>query len=90
MMDEDPLMPRGNSIQNNILIGCKKPFAIARGIKAEWLGRKNNVEWPIENIPIVAGAVAENRLDLARLPELWRKVPGFVPIPVDRIGPDRK
>ena len=53
VMDQNPLMPLGNSIRNNILAGCKKPFAISKGIEEDWLGRENDPEWSMEGLPFL-------------------------------------
>ena len=86
VMDQNPLMPLGNSIQNNILIGCKKPFAISKGVEEEWLDRDNNPEWSLKDVPLLAGEGSDAKTELAELPTLWQKVPGFQPIPVEKIG----
>ena len=87
VMDQNPLMPLGNSIQNNILIGCKKPFAISKGVEEEWLDRDNNPEWSLKDVPLLAGEGSDAKTELAELPTLWQKVPGFEPIPYEKIGP---
>ena len=87
VMDENPLMPLGNSIQNNILAGCEKPFAISKGIEEEWLGRENNPQWSMEGLPFLPAEGATKKLDLSKLPSLWQKVAGFEPIPIEKIGP---
>jgi len=86
VMENSPLMPLGNSIRNNILIGCKKPFSISKGIEEAWLGRENNHEWGREEFPFLPAEGADEKLDLAKLPAIWEKVPGFEPIPVEKIG----
>jgi len=86
VMDENPLMPLGNSIRDNILIACKKPFAISKGIEEDWLGRENNPEWAFEDFPFLSGEGSTEKLDLAKLPTLWKKIPGFQPIPIEKIG----
>lgn len=87
VMDEDPLQPRGNVMHSNILLNCEKPFALARGVEAEWLDRKDNVEWKLEDYPnLVTEANGHEQLNFAELPKLWEKVPGFEPIPLERIG----
>jgi len=86
VMQDNPLMPMGNSLQSNILISCKKPFALPQGVEDAWLDRKNNLEGRIEDYSFLLGKGSPATLDLSKLPELWQKVPGFEPIPIDRIG----
>ena len=86
VMDENPLMPLGNSIQNNLLINCEKPFGLAKDVRPEWLGLKNNVEWNTADLPSLPTAGSEEKLDLATLRALWQKVPDFPSIPVEKIG----
>lgn len=87
IMDENPLQPLGNSMHNNILIGCAKPFDVRKEVDPEWLDRANNVEWPLAEFPDLFEGESPPRLNLAKLPAVWQKVTGFEPIPIDRIGP---
>ena len=87
VMDQNPLMPLGNSMHDNILIGCKRPFALSRGVEAEWLDRKNNAELSMKDFPWLPGQGSAKKLDLSKLPAIWQKVPGFEPIPIEKIGP---
>lgn len=86
-MAEDPLQPLGNVLHENILIGCKKPFELQQGTDQKWLDRANNPQWELSDFPGLIGEAAPAQLDLAQLPAIWRKVPGFVPIPFEKIGP---
>jgi parallel beta-helix repeat protein len=86
IMQDNPLMPMGNSLQNNILIGCQKPFGLQKGVEDAWLDRKNNLEGRIEDYSFLLGKGSPAKLELSKLPDLWQKVPGFEPIPIDRIG----
>ena len=86
VMDNNPLMPLGNSMRHNILIGCEKPFALAKGVEEEWLDRENNPEWSVKDFPFFPGEGSSDKLDLAKLPNVWRKVSGFPPIPIEKIG----
>jgi hypothetical protein len=86
VMDDNPLMPVGNVIRDNILIGCKSPFSIGAGIQNEWLGRENNVEWLRSEFSDLPPPGSADKLDLARLPAYWQRLPGFPPIPVEQIG----
>jgi len=86
IMDNDPLMPLGNSMHENLLIGCEKPFALSKGVEPEWLDRENNPEWSLKDVPVIPAKGSPGKLDLAKLPSLWQKVPGFRPIPIERIG----
>ena len=86
VMDQDPLMPLGNSMRDNILIGCKKPFALAKGVEEKWLDRENNHEWNKEDCPVFPAEDSTEKFDLSKLPTLWKKVPGFQPIPIEKIG----
>jgi hypothetical protein len=87
IMDENPVQPLGNSMQGNVFLGCQKPFDIRKEVDPQWLDRAGNVEWPLSEFPELVEAGPPPRLNLARLPALWQKVPGFEPIPFDRIGP---
>lgn len=86
VMDNNPLMPLGNSMHNNILIGCKKPFALSKGVEEEWLDRENNPAWSMGDFPFLPAEESTEKLDLSKLPTLWQALPGFQPIPVDEIG----
>jgi parallel beta-helix repeat protein len=86
VMDDDPLMPLGNSIRDNILIGCQKPFALSKGVEQQWLNKKNNAQWSLDDFPSVPAAGSDEKLDLSKLPAIWQKVPGFQPIPIEKIG----
>ncbi len=90
VMDEDPLLPLGNVFRRNILIGCKEPWALARDVKPEWLTREDNIEFTLEDFPFLDGQFDGRRPDLTRLPEIWSKVPGFKPIPLEKIGIQRE
>ena len=85
-MDENPLMPLGNSFRNNILIGCQKPFSIAKDIQEEWLDRENNPKWSMDEYPFLAEKGASEAFDLEKLRPVWQKVSGFQPIPIEKIG----
>jgi parallel beta-helix repeat protein len=87
VLDEDPLLPLGNVFRRNILIGCKEPWALARDVKPEWLIREGNAEFAMEDFPFLDGEFSGRRPDLTRLPEIWSRVPGFKPIPLEKIGP---
>lgn len=87
VMEEDPLLPMGNAFRHNIFVGCRQPFALARGVEEEWLERENNVEYEMTDFPFLPADPAEGSLDLNRLPEIWAGVEGFEPIPFGRIGP---
>jgi len=86
-MDENPLQPMGNSMRDNIMIGCKKPFDLKKEVDPEWIDRANNAEWPLAEFPELFEAGTPPRLDLSKLPAVWAKVPAFEPIPIDKIGP---
>jgi parallel beta-helix repeat protein len=86
IMDNNPLMPLGNVLRDNLLIRCARPFSIAKEIQEEWLGRENNVELSEEDAADLPRAGSGEELDLTTLPSLWQKVPGFPPIPVEKIG----
>jgi parallel beta-helix repeat protein len=87
IMDEQPLLPLGNIMHSNIMIGCEKPFDIRKEVDPEWLDRADNVQWPLTDFPELFEGEPPARLNLAKLPEIWQKVPGFQPIPIDKIGP---
>ena len=88
VLDEEPLLPLGNVMRGNVFIGCKEPFALARGVKAEWLTRENNREWKATDFPFLPASPSAGGLDLTKLPEVWKNVPGFEPIPFEKIGPE--
>jgi len=88
VLDEEPLLPMGNVMRNNIFIQCKQPWALAKGVEQEWLTRENNPELQATDFPFLPASAEAGPLDLAKLPEVWAKVPGFEPIPVERIGPN--
>jgi hypothetical protein len=85
-MAENPLQPMGNSMHDNIMIGCKKPFDLMKEVDEKWLDRANNAAWELKGFPELFGKGLSAKLDLTKLPDVWRKVPGFEPIPVDKIG----
>ncbi|MBN2449742.1 MAG: right-handed parallel beta-helix repeat-containing protein [Lentisphaeria bacterium] len=86
ILDEEPLLPLGNVMRNNIFVGCTTAFSLTRDVKPEWLERENNVEFGPAEVPFLPASVEAGPLDLQALPMLWEKVPGFKPIPVERIG----
>ncbi len=86
VLDNNPLMPLGNTIHDNILVGCKRAFALSKGIQEEWLDRENNPEWSMEDFPFLPTEGSTKKFDLSKLPTLWQKTPGFQPIPIDKIG----
>lgn len=85
-MDENPLLPLGNSMHANIMIGCKKPFDLKKRVDEKWLDRADNREWELKDCPELF-AKGSAKLDLSKLPAVWRKVVRFEPIPIERIGP---
>jgi hypothetical protein len=68
------------------LIRCEKPFALAKGVKPQWQDRKDNAVWSMEDCPSLPRAGAGGKLDLTKLPQLWKNHPHFPPIPVEKIG----
>ena len=78
VMDNDPELPMGNVIHSNLIIGCTKPFALSGSVDPQWLDRQDNVELP--------ATAASQPFELSQLPALWEQVPGFEPIPYQRIG----
>ena len=87
IMDENPVQPLGNSMHGNLFLGCQKPFDIRKEVDPSWLDRANNVELSLAEIPDLFEADASAGLQLAKLPAVWQKVPGFEPIPFEQIGP---
>lgn len=87
IMSENPVQPLGNSMRDNILIGCKKPFDLKKGVDEKWLDRANNVELKLEDCPELFDKGAPDKLNLSKLPAVWRKVASFEPIPIEKIGP---
>jgi parallel beta-helix repeat protein len=86
-MEENPLQPMGNSMHENLMIGCKKPFDLMKEVDPKWLDRANNAEWQLTEFPELFDAGPPARLNLSKLPAVWRKVAGFEPIPIEKIGP---
>jgi hypothetical protein len=87
IMNEEPLLPMGNVITNNIFVDCKQAFALARDVKEEWLTRENNREFSAADFAFIPANPDAGPLDLTKLPELWTTVDGFNPIPIEKIGP---
>ena len=85
-MENDPLLPMGNVMHSNIIIGCKRPFALSKDVKEEWLDRKDNLVKELADFPSIPSAASGKPLDLSVLPAIWEQVPGFEPIPIDKIG----
>ncbi|MBN2295278.1 MAG: right-handed parallel beta-helix repeat-containing protein [Pirellulales bacterium] len=86
VMDEEPLLPMGNSMHNNIMIGCEKPFALTKDVKESWLDRKNNPASKAEDFPGLVSKGDPPKLNLSKLPAVWKKVSGFEAIPIEKIG----
>jgi len=86
VMEENPVQPMGNAMHDNLMIGCRKPFDLRKGVDEKWIDRANNVELELKDCPAIVGEGASARLDLSRLPEVWRNVARFEPIPIERIG----
>lgn len=87
VLDNQPLLPMGNVMRQNIFIGVKQAFALAKDVKEEWLEREDNPEYEMKDFSFLPDRAADKPLDLEKLPRVWRKVKGFAPIPVDKIGP---
>ena len=86
-MDENPLQPMGNSMRDNIMIGCQKPFDLRKEVDPTWLDRANNSEWPLTEFSDLFAGEPPGKLNLTKLPSVWQRVSGFEPIPFDQIGP---
>jgi parallel beta-helix repeat protein len=86
-MDENPVQPLGNSMRENILISCQKPFDLRKEVDPQWIDRANNVEWQLAEFPELVEGGPRGKLNLAGLPAVWQRVADFEPIPIDRIGP---
>jgi len=87
VLDEDPLLPMGNVMSDNIFIGCKQPWALSKDVKPEWLMRENNVEFKMADFPFLPASITNgHRPDLTKMPEIWKNVPGFEAIPFEKIG----
>lgn len=85
-MAENPLQPMGNSMHENIMLSCKKPFDLKPGVDKKWLDRANNPEFETKDFPGLVSDGTPAKLDLTKLPAIWQKVAGFEPIPIDKIG----
>ncbi|MGM0488513.1 MAG: right-handed parallel beta-helix repeat-containing protein [Planctomycetota bacterium] len=89
ILEEQPLLPLGNVMRDNIFIACDEPWALRDEVKEEWLTRENNVQWPATKFPFLPQSAENGELDLAKLPQIWKHLPGFDPIPYQKIGPGR-
>ncbi len=89
-MENNPLLPLGNVMQGNILIGCKRAFGLSKDVKEEWLDRKDNLIKELADFPAMPTAESGKPLDLSVLPAIWREVPDFEPIPIEKIGLPKK
>lgn len=83
ILEDDPELPKGNRVRNNVIGGR------AANIIGETVARHGSVE---NNIlfadPGEIGAADYRRMDFALRPDspVFRKLPGFKPIPFGRIG----
>lgn len=78
-MDPQPGQPRVNHARNNVLVRC------AEVSSGNWTYAPDEI-WSIEDDPGFVDAAAENYL-LRPDAEVFRRLPGFQPIPYDQIGP---
>jgi len=69
------------------MIGCKKPFDLRKEVDPKWLDRANNAEWQLTDFPELFEGGPPARLKLSKLPAVWQTVPGFEPIPFEKVGP---
>jgi hypothetical protein len=76
-------------MRDNIFIACNKPWSLSKDVKKEWLVRENNVEWPATDFPFLPPTEEAVALDLTTLPDIWKNLPGFQPIPYEKIGPQK-
>ncbi|QDU59149.1 right-handed parallel beta-helix repeat-containing protein [Aeoliella mucimassa] len=83
VMQHEPLLPMGNVIHSNLIVGCEKPFGLSGDVNPDWLDREHNAEWTSAELPALR---PDGTLDLTKLAESWEKVPGFEPIPIEKIG----
>ena len=90
VLDEDPLNPRGNVMQQNIFVGVKTPIDLRKGVKPEWVERRNNPNFKMSDFRFLPKDPSAGPLDLSQLPRIWRRVRGFEPIPFEKIGLRRK
>lgn len=86
-MQNNPVMPLGNLMHHNVLIGCKTPFDLRKGVDPNWIDRADNVERELTDHPELFDKSTPPKLVLSKLPAVWKNVAGFEPIPIDRIGP---
>jgi parallel beta-helix repeat protein len=86
VLDEQPLLPLGNVMRHNIFVSCATPWALNKEVKHEWLTREGNIELQASDFSFLPDDPNAGSLDLSKLPEIWEKVPGFEPIPYERIG----
>ncbi len=85
-MENDPLLPMGNVMHGNVIIGCKRPFALSKDVKEDWLDRKDNLVKELDDFPAIPAVESGKPLDLSVLPAIWRQVAGFEAIPIEKIG----
>jgi len=85
-MDNNPLMPLGNSMHHNLLIGCDKPFSLSKDVDERWLDRAGNMPYELSDIPALEGWEASQEVDLAELRTWWEQLPEFPSIPIEKIG----
>jgi hypothetical protein len=86
-MTEEPLLPLGNVLHENILIGCAKPFELKNGTDQKWLDRANNPEWSPADFPGLIKEGPPARLDLANTPRRLEKVAASSRFRSTKIGP---
>ncbi|MDZ7616959.1 MAG: right-handed parallel beta-helix repeat-containing protein [Patescibacteria group bacterium] len=89
-MENEPLLPMGNVMHGNVIIGCKRPFGLSKEVKEEWLDRKDNLIKELADFPAIPTVESGKPLDLSVLAAIWQAVPGFEPIPIERIGLPKK
>ncbi len=87
VLDEDPLLPMGNVMRDNIFIDCRQVFALSKDVEGEWLTRENNPAFKTTDFPFLPSSPDRGPFDLKLLPKIWERVKGFDPIPFEKIGP---
>jgi hypothetical protein len=85
ILDTNPALPRGNVLEANVLVGCKVPVHLS-GKKDEL--RFNTIGTNLELTEKEAAFRNPAQGDFGLKPEsaVFKKLPGFKPIPFEKIG----
>ena len=88
LMESHPGLPTGNLIENNVVVDCKSPLSL--GGKPDEL-KFSTVQPPLELTAVEAEFEDAGRLNfqIKTTSPIFRKLPGFKPIPFAQIGLQR-